>query len=46
MALFDDILKGNSVTGPAIGIDAAVLAPVVISAVAQIVKPLAKAAIK
>jgi hypothetical protein len=46
MALFDDVLKGNVVTGLAIGIGAAVLAPVVIPVAAQIVKPLAKAAIK
>jgi Protein of unknown function (DUF5132) len=46
MALFDDVLKGNVVTGLAIGIGAAVLAPVVIPVAAQILKPLAKAAIK
>ena len=46
MALFDDVLKGNVVTGLAIGIGAVVLAPVVIPVAAQIVKPLAKAAIK
>ena len=46
MALFDDVLKGSLITGLAIGIGAVVLAPVVIPAAAQIVKPLAKAAIK
>ena len=46
MALFDDVLKGNIVTGLAIGIGAAILAPVVIPLFANIAKPLAKAAIK
>jgi CheY-specific phosphatase CheX len=46
MALFDDVLKGNIVTGLAIGIGAAILAPVVIPLFANIAKPLAKATIK
>lgn len=43
MALFD---KGNIVTGLAIGIGSAILAPIVIPALAGAAKPLAKAAIK
>ncbi len=46
MALLDDALKGNIVTGLAIGIGAAILAPVVIPLFANIAKPLAKATIK
>jgi len=46
MALLEDSLKGNLVTGLAIGIGAAILAPVVIPLFANVAKPLAKAAIK
>ena len=46
MAIFENGLKGNIITGLAIGIGAAVLSPAVISAVAGVAKPLAKAAIK
>jgi Protein of unknown function (DUF5132) len=46
MGLLDDALKGNIATGLAIGIGAAILAPVVIPLFANISKPLAKAAIK
>jgi CheY-specific phosphatase CheX len=46
MALLEDGLKGNLITGLAIGIGAAILAPVVIPLFASIAKPLAKAAIK
>lgn len=46
MALFDNGLKGNILSGLAIGIGAAVLAPAVMPVVASIVKPLVKAAIK
>ncbi len=46
MALFDNGLKGNIVTGLAVGIGAALFAPQVIPALAGVVKPLAKAAIK
>jgi hypothetical protein len=46
MGLWDDFVKGNVVTGLAIGIGAAVLAPVVIPIVASAAKPLTKAAIK
>ena len=43
MSLFS---KGNILTGLAIGIGSAILAPVVIPALAGIAKPLAKATIK
>lgn len=46
MALFNNGLKGNILTGLAIGIGASVLAPAVIPVLANIVKPLAKAAVK
>jgi len=46
MAIFENGLKGNIITGLAIGIGAAVLSPAVISAVAGVAKPLVKAAIK
>jgi hypothetical protein len=46
MGLWDDFVKGNVVTGLAIGIGAAVLAPVVVPILASAAKPLTKAAIK
>ncbi|MDA8241724.1 MAG: DUF5132 domain-containing protein [Nitrospiraceae bacterium] len=46
MGLLDNGLKGNVVTGLAIGIGAAILAPTVLPAVANAAKPLIKAAIK
>lgn len=46
MALFNNGLKGNILTGLAIGIGASVLAPAVIPVLANVVKPLAKAALK
>jgi hypothetical protein len=46
MGLIDDCLKGNVVTGLAIGIGAAVLAPTVVPALVGVAKPLIKAAIK
>jgi hypothetical protein len=46
MGIFDNGLKGNIVTGLAIGIGSSILAPVVIPIVASVVKPMAKAAIK
>lgn len=46
MALFGNTIKGNLITGLAIGIGAAILAPVVIPVVAAAAKPLLKAAIK
>jgi hypothetical protein len=46
MAIFENGLKGNIITGLAIGVGTAILAPVVIPMIASIAKPLAKAAIK
>jgi len=46
MGLFDNGLKGNIISGLAIGIGAAVLGPIVIPAVANALKPVTKAAIK
>lgn len=46
MAILGNGLKGNIVTGLAIGIGVAVLGPVIIPAMARVAKPLAKAAIK
>lgn len=46
MALFDNGLKGNIITGLAIGIGASIFAPQVIPALAGVIKPIAKAAIK
>jgi len=46
MALIGNGLKGNIMTGLAIGIGAAILAPVIIPAAAAVAKPLTKAAIK
>ena len=46
MGLLDNGLKGNILTGLAIGAGVAILAPIVVPMVAAIVKPLAKSAIK
>jgi len=46
MGLFDDVFKGNVVTGLAIGIGAAVLGPAVLPVIAGAAKPIIKAAIK
>jgi len=46
MGLFNNGFKGNILTGLAIGIGASVLAPAVIPVLANIAKPLAKAALK
>lgn len=46
MAIIDDMLKGNVVTGLAIGIGAAILTPIILPVVAGLAKPLAKSAIK
>jgi hypothetical protein len=46
MGFFDNGLKGNIVTGLAIGIGSSILAPVVVPILASVVKPMAKAAIK
>lgn len=46
MGLLDNGLKGTILTGLAIGIGAAVLAPAVIPVIAAVAKPVTKAAIK
>lgn len=46
MALIDDIFKGSTVQGLAIGIGVTILAPVVVPAVTAVLRPLAKGAIK
>ena len=46
MGLFDNGLKGNILSGLAIGIGAAVLAPTVLPIIVGAAKPLVKAAIK
>ena len=46
MAIFQNGLKGNILSGLAIGIGSAVLAPIVIPVIATVAKPLAKATIK
>jgi uncharacterized protein DUF5132 len=47
MAFFEDLFKGgNIVTGLAIGVGAAVVAPLVAPAVTNLLRPAAKAAIK
>jgi hypothetical protein len=46
MAIVDDILKSNVLTGLAIGIGAAILTPIILPIVASIAKPLTKSAIK
>lgn len=46
MAFFDEVFKGKVVTGLAIGIGAAVLAPKVLPILAEAIRPLAKGAIK
>ncbi len=46
MGLFDNGFKGNILTGLAIGIGASVLVPAIIPVLANIAKPVAKAALK
>lgn len=46
MALFENGWKGNILSGLAIGIGGAILAPVVLPIVASVTKPIVKAAIK
>ncbi len=46
MSLFNNGLKGNILSGLAIGIGATIIAPVVIPILASAVKPIAKATIK
>ncbi len=46
MSLLGNGLKGNILTGLAIGVGATILAPAIIPVLANIAKPLAKAALK
>jgi hypothetical protein len=46
MAFFDDMFKGNITSGLALGIGAVIIAPIMIPAVRDVMKPLAKAVIK
>jgi hypothetical protein len=46
MALFDDLLKGDAGKGLAIGIGAAILAPLLLPVIATAARPVARAAIK
>jgi hypothetical protein len=46
MAILDNGLKGNILTGLGIGVGVALLGPILIPVVASIAKPLAKAVIK
>jgi hypothetical protein len=46
MAILEDVFKGSTVTGLAIGIGALLLAPTVLPAVGRVVRPAVKAAIK
>jgi hypothetical protein len=46
MAFLEDMFKGNIVTGLAIGVGAIILAPIMVPAARNVVKPLAKATIK
>lgn len=46
MALLEDMVKGNVGTGLAVGIGAAVLAPVVLPALGGLLRPVAKGVIK
>jgi hypothetical protein len=46
MSIVEDALKGNVVTGLAIGVGAALLVPAVMPLLVGVVRPIAKAAIK
>jgi hypothetical protein len=46
MALVEDLLKGSTITGVAVGLGALFLAPTVLPAVGRVVRPALKAAIK
>jgi hypothetical protein len=46
MALFDDMLKGNAVTGLAVGAAAMVLGPTLFPAIGRVLRPAAKTVIK
>ena len=46
MAFFDDLFKGDTGKGLAIGLGAAILAPVALAALSGVGRPLARAVIK
>ena len=46
MALFEDMLKGNAVTGVAVGLAAIVLGPTVFPAVGRVLRPAVKGMLK
>jgi len=46
MALVEDLFKGSTVTGLAVGVGALLLAPTVLPAVGRVIRPAAKAVIK
>ncbi len=46
MALFEDMFKGAGASGLAIGIGAALVAPVLLPALGRVVRPAAKVALK
>lgn len=46
MALVEDLFKGSTVTGVAVGLGAMLLVPTVLPAVGRVVRPALKAAIK
>lgn len=46
MDVFEALFKGNTATGLAIGLGAAVLAPVLVPAVGRVARPVAKTVIK
>lgn len=46
MALLEDLFKGNMVTGLAVGVGAILVAPALMPAVNQVLRPAAKAVIK
>ena len=46
MAILEDMFKGNIVTALVVGVGSALLAPVLVPAVSNLLRPAAKAAIK
>jgi len=46
MALVEDLFKGSTVTGVAVGVGALLLAPTVLPAIGRVIRPAAKAVIK
>ena len=46
MAILEDVFKGGTVAGLAVGVGALLLAPTVLPAVGRVVRPAVKAAIK